>query len=62
MRQKIDAWASQTVEAKRGSLIENVEQTMEGGAGGKQEARAEDNSIISGVKQVIRGGPRAKSS
>jgi hypothetical protein len=59
MQQKVEAWANQTVEAKRGSLIENVEQTIEGGAGGKQEIRAEDDSIISGVKQVIKGKPKS---
>lgn len=52
MQEKIEVWASQTVEAKRGSLIENVEQHMTG-RGGKQEVRAEDDSIISGVKQII---------
>jgi len=50
--EKIDTWASQTVEARRGSLIENVEQYMKG-RGGRQEIRAEDDSIISGVKQII---------
>jgi hypothetical protein len=52
MRQNIDSWASQTVEAKRGSLIEDVEMRMKG-KGGKQEIRAEDNSTIRGVKQSI---------
>jgi hypothetical protein len=52
MQEKIEVWASQTVEAKRGSLIENVEQTMKG-RGGRQEIRAEDEGIISGVKQII---------
>jgi uncharacterized membrane-anchored protein len=52
MREKVEVWASQTVEAKRGSLIENVEQYMKG-RGGRQEIRAEDDSVISGVKQVI---------
>jgi hemerythrin-like domain-containing protein len=55
MQRKIDTWARQSIEAKQGSLIENVEQTIEGGSGGQQEIRAEDNSIISGVKQTIRG-------
>lgn len=52
MQEKVETWASQTVEAKRGSLIENVEQRMTG-RGGKQEVRAEGDSIISGVKQTI---------
>lgn len=52
MQEKIEVWASQTVEAKRGSLIEDVEMRMKG-RGGKQEIRAEDDSIISGVKQII---------
>jgi len=53
MRGKLDQWASQTIEAKRGSMIENVEMRMKGGSGGKQEVRAEDDSSISGVKQII---------
>ena len=52
MRRKLDTWASQTVEAKRGSMIENVQMRMKG-KGGKQEVRAEDDSSISGVTQVI---------
>jgi hypothetical protein len=52
MEAKIDTWASQTVEAKRDSLVENVTQYMEGK--GKQEVRAEDDSIISGVNQSIK--------
>jgi len=52
MQEKVEIWASQTVEARRGSLIENVEQHIKG-RGGKQETRAEDDSIIRGVKQVI---------
>jgi len=52
MRNRIDVWASQTVEARRGSMIEDVEQRMKG-RGGKQEIRAEDDSSISGVKQSI---------
>lgn len=52
MQEKVDVWASQTVEARRGSLIEDVEQRMKG-RGGKQEVRAENDSIISGVKQII---------
>ena len=52
MRNKVDQWASQTVEAKRGSMIENVEMRIKG-SGGKQEIRAEDDSSISGVKQII---------
>jgi hypothetical protein len=60
MNARIDVWASQTVEARRGSLIENVEQYIEG-SGGKQEIRAEDDSIISGVKQVIKSKPAENS-
>jgi hypothetical protein len=52
MKNKLDVWASQTVEAKRSSMIENVEQRSEG-RGGKQVIRAEDDSSISGVKQII---------
>jgi hypothetical protein len=52
MRKKIDQWASQTIEAKRGSMIENVEMWIKA-SGGKQEVRAEDDSSISGVKQII---------
>ncbi len=52
MQEKVDVWASQTVEARRGSLIEDVEQRMKG-RGGKQEVSAENDSIISGVKQII---------
>jgi ATPase subunit of ABC transporter with duplicated ATPase domains len=52
MRKKIDQWASQTIEAKCGSMIENVEMRIKG-SGGKQEVRAEDDSSISGVKQII---------
>jgi len=52
MQDKIEVWASQTVEARRGSLIENVEQHMKG-RGGRQEIRAEDDGIVSGVKQII---------
>ena len=53
MQAKVEVWANQTVEAKRGSLIENVDMRIEG-KGGKQEIRAEDDSVISGVKQIIR--------
>jgi len=52
MRSKIDTWANQTIEAKRGSMIMNVEMRIKG-TGGKQEIRAEDDSNISGVKQII---------
>jgi hypothetical protein len=52
MQAKVEVWASQTVEAKRGSLIEDVTQYMEGK--GKQEVRAEDDSIVSGVRQTIK--------
>ena len=60
MKAKIDIWASQTVEAKRNSMIENVEQYVEGTAG-KQEIRAEDDSVISGVKQIIKSKPAGSS-
>jgi len=52
MKAKIDAWSSQTIDAKRGSLIENVEQRMKS-RGGKQVIRAEDNSTVRGAKQII---------
>ena len=52
MKAKIDAWASQTIEARRGSLIENVEQRMKS-KGGKQVIRAEDKSRIRGAKQTM---------
>lgn len=52
MHSKIDMWASQTVEARHGSMVENVEQHTKG-RGGKQQIRAEDDSSISGVKQKI---------
>ena len=52
MRRKLDQWASQTIEAKRGSMITNVEMRIKG-SGGKQEIHAEDDSSISGVKQII---------
>lgn len=52
MRATIGGWAQQTVEAKRGSLIQNVELQMKG-KGGKQTLRAEDDSRISGVKMDI---------
>ncbi len=52
MRSKLDEWASQTIEAKRGSMITHVEMRIKG-KGGKQEIRAEDDSNISGVKQII---------
>lgn len=52
MKGKLDEWASQTVEAKRGSMIKNVEMRIKG-RGGKQEIRAEDDSSINGVKQII---------
>jgi hypothetical protein len=52
MRAKIDAWASQSLEARRCSLIENVEQRMKS-KGGKQTMRAEDNSTIRGAKQIM---------
>lgn len=52
MRAAIGAWGQQTVEAKRGSLIENVNLQMKG-KGGKQTIRAEDDSSINGVKMSI---------
>jgi len=52
MRAAIGAWGQQTVEAKRGSLIENVNLQMKG-KGGKQTLRAEDDSSISGVTMKI---------
>jgi hypothetical protein len=52
MKEKIDVWSSQTIEAKRSSLIENVEMRIKG-KGGKQKMSAEDDSIISGAKQII---------
>jgi hypothetical protein len=52
MKMKLDEWASQTIEAKRGSMIRDVEMRIKG-RGGKQEIRAEDDSSISGVKQTI---------
>lgn len=55
MRQKTEAWAKQTVEAKRNSLIEKVEQISEGGGPVEQTISADDQSIISGVKQIARG-------
>jgi hypothetical protein len=52
MQAKIDTWASQSIEARRGSLIENVEQRMKS-KGGKQTMRADDNSTIRGAKQIM---------
>lgn len=52
MKMKLDSWASQTIEAKRGSMIRDVEMRIKG-TGGKQEIRAEDDSSISGAKQII---------
>jgi hypothetical protein len=52
MQAKIDIWASQNIEARRGSLIENVEQRMKS-KGGKQTMRADDNSTIRGAKQIM---------
>jgi hypothetical protein len=52
MRNKLDQWSSQTIEAKRGSMIKNVEQRIKG-SGGEQKMRAEDDSSISGAKQII---------
>lgn len=51
MKEKIDVWSTQTIEARRGSLIEDVEMRMKG-KGGKQEIRAEDNSTIRRAKQI----------
>jgi hypothetical protein len=52
MQAKIEVWASQSVVAKRGSLIQDVVQDIEGG--GKQEVLGEDQSTIKGVRQSIR--------
>lgn len=52
MRSQLEQWSSQSIEAKRGSMIKNVEMRIKG-RGGKQEIRAEDDSSISGVKQII---------
>lgn len=52
MKARIDTWASQTIEARRDSLIENVEQRMKS-KGGKQTIRADDNSTIRGAKQIM---------
>jgi len=51
MQKKVDVWAKQTIEAKRGSLIENVEQIAKGEGPVEQVIRATDDSIISGAKQ-----------
>jgi len=51
MQEKVDVWVKQTVEAKRGSLIENVEQVAGGEGPVEQVIRATDDSIVSGVKQ-----------
>ena len=47
MMSRIDGWACQSAEVRRGSLIENVEMRMKG-RGGKQEIRVEEGSIIHG--------------
>lgn len=52
MQAKIDLWASQSVVARRGSLIQGVVQDMEGG--GKQEVIAEDHSTIKNVRQTLK--------
>lgn len=52
MQAKIEVWASQSVVARRGSLIQDVVQDIEGG--GKQEVLGEDQSTIKGVRQSIR--------
>ena len=52
MRRKLNQWGSQSVEAKRGSMIRNVEQRIKDRSG-EQKLSAEDNSSISGVKQII---------
>jgi beta-phosphoglucomutase-like phosphatase (HAD superfamily) len=52
MRSRLDQWASQSIEAKRGSMIMNVEQRIKG-SGGEQKIRAEDDSSIRGTKQII---------
>ncbi len=60
MQQKTGAWTNQTIEAKEGSLIEDVSQSMVGGVGGKQEARASGQSTIRGSRQSIKGLPKSK--
>jgi hypothetical protein len=52
MRRKLDARASQTVTARRGSKITNVEMRIKKKAG-SQEIIAEDDSSVSDVKQSI---------
>jgi hypothetical protein len=52
MRARINTWASQTIEARGGSVIEGAEQQIKG-RGGQQDIRAEDNSRISRVRQKI---------
>jgi hypothetical protein len=53
MKNEIKVWSSQTVEAKRGSLIVDAAQRIEDGEG-RQEIRAEDTSTIRGVKQTLK--------
>ncbi len=50
MRAALGAWGSQTIEARDGSKIKNVEMQMKSGAG-EQVVRADKNSSISDVKQ-----------
>lgn len=52
MQAKVDTWANQTVEAKRESLIEDVEQYTE--SKGKEEVHAKDNSIIMASSRQLR--------
>jgi hypothetical protein len=54
MQQKIDTWASQTVEARRGSLIDDVWQDQSG-APTRQTVFADDHSTIRGVVQKTTG-------
>lgn len=50
---RLQTWSSQTMEARRGSLIADSEQDMQGP--GEQKMIAEDNSQIIGAKQSLRG-------
>ena len=52
MQEKVKVWASQTVEAKRGSLVEKVKQRAKGEGPIKQVVSATDDSIISDVEQI----------
>src|SRR5262249_22813643 len=58
MLEKIASRASQSIEARRGSLIENVTQKLGKGAFGKQTMVAEDQSTIKGASQEIDSAPK----